>query len=53
MCGIDFFLFRFDFWKKNSDSVRTEFGFVRFEKNADRLAYYSYVLLIAEWLIYS
>ena len=53
MCGIDFFYFGSIFGKKNSDSVRTEFGFVRFEKNADRLAYYSYLLLIAEGLIYS
>jgi len=31
MCGIDY-LFRFDFLKKSSDSVRNEFGLVRFKK---------------------
>jgi len=37
--------FQFNFWKKNSDSIRNEFGPVRFE-NTIRFGYYSYLLLV-------
>ena len=46
MCGIHFFKFRFGFGsvlEKNSDSVRNEFGSVRFAKT--RFGSDSYLLL--------